>query len=102
MSRNRGTSLVVSELTCTLWNAAVPDIVAIDLAPSSSARADIRAHFAEMLALVLLDYAQLGLVAMDPEQTIVQLTLTGSHEADERLVPADGPTVSDRGTHTAG
>ncbi|MFE7712942.1 hypothetical protein ACFU6I_46100 [Streptomyces sp. NPDC057486] len=91
MSRNRHASLVVSELTCTLWNAVVPDTGAIDLAPISSVSAEARAQFAEMVALVLMDYAQLGLVAMDPEQTLVQLTPIGSQEADERLVPAGGP-----------
>ncbi|MFE7245966.1 hypothetical protein [Streptomyces sp. NPDC057580] len=91
LSRNRHASLVVSELTCTLWSAVVPDTGAIELAPISGVSADARAQFAEMVALVLMDYAQLGLVAMDPEQTLVQLTPIGSHEADERLVPAAGP-----------
>ncbi|MGW6144442.1 hypothetical protein [Streptomyces sp. NPDC055140] len=91
LSRNRETSLVVSELASTLWNAAAPDTGIIEPAPISSTPADTRAQFAEMVTLVLLDYAELGLVAMDPEQTLAQLTPTGSHEADERPVPAGSP-----------
>lgn len=91
LSRNREGPLVVSEVTRTLWNVAAPDTPTTESGQIGSARADARTEFAEMVTLVLLDYAQLGLVAMDPEQTLVQLAPTGSREADERLVPASSP-----------
>lgn len=90
LSRNRETPLMVPELVSVLWNAAAPDTGAIEPTPASSTHPDEQARFGEMVSLVLLDYAQLGLVAMNPEQTLVQLTPTGNQEADNRLVSAMG------------
>lgn len=84
LSRNPETPLVVSELTRTLWNMAAPDARAIEPAPTSSERDIARAEFAESVLWKLLDYSELGLMALDAEQTLVQLTPTGRHETSGR------------------
>jgi hypothetical protein len=88
LSKKGETFLVIPELTDALWNAVAADTDVIELFPTSSLHDEAKAQFAEMATLVLLDYAQLGLIAMDPERTRVQLTPMGAREADERLTPA--------------
>ncbi|MFG3156722.1 hypothetical protein ACGF7W_32315 [Streptomyces sp. NPDC048219] len=84
LSRNRQTSLVVSELAGMLWNTTTPGTSAIEQTQGSGERADERIEFDEVVSWVLLDYAYLGLLAMNPDRTLVQLTPTGSREYDER------------------
>ncbi|MCZ1011894.1 hypothetical protein [Streptomyces lydicus] len=87
LSRDRERSLVVSELAGTLLNTTAPGTGAIEQTRDSGVRADERREFAEVVSWVLLDYAYLGLLAVNPDQTLVQLTPTGSREYDERLAP---------------
>jgi hypothetical protein len=88
LSRDRETFLAVSELAGMLWNATAPGTGTIEQTQDSGARADERSEFAEVVSWVLLDYAYLGLLAMNPGQTLVQLTPTGGREHDEHLAPA--------------
>ncbi|MEU6293002.1 hypothetical protein K388_06714 [Streptomyces sp. KhCrAH-43] len=87
LARNRETPLVASELASMLWNTSAPGNGAIEQTQASGVRADERIEFDEVVSWVLLDYAHLGLVAMNADQTLVQLTPTGSREYDECLAP---------------
>ncbi|WP_246096332.1 hypothetical protein [Streptomyces botrytidirepellens] len=75
--------LAISELAEVLWNAVAADPDVIELWPVGK-QDEAKAHFAELTASVLLEYAQLGALATNSELTIVQLTAGGAREV-ERL-----------------
>jgi hypothetical protein len=83
LSEQTGTPVSVRELTDTLWGMIAASVDPADVYPGTTPR-EMKAEFAEMVDIVLSDYAELQLLVIHPESTRVELTPLGRREACTR------------------